>query len=289
MPINLTEEQLEKLHRIAVTIAEFEEAPSVKGQTAGQARGGRMFESRVEAGILDFVDLATQLPYFTKATVKTSNKRRAVKNAIALQIKDASQSKDKAVVFCFGSALSKSIQNSQHSIVVDDECLRKSYKVSDWCDSKLPDVTSKGWIPTAQDKYATQYYDTNYKQIYSEFSTAFDGTILLMKDSELYKKYLIECKSAKSSDKNKIDGNAHERFAYQTLEYLEICHLNPKTAFILMANEAFVKYRNKYHIGFCVHTLRLSSKFPNFSLDIICTRSQYYCFFKSILDWMVEE
>ena len=123
-------------------------------------------------------------------------------------------------------------------------------------------------------------------KIYEGAQIAFDGTIALVESNELRRKVFIEVKSAKSSNGERVDGNAHERFSYQNLEYLELATFYPATQLLLLTNAAFVKYRNKYHTGFGVHAVRLSNAFGFYSFDMVSTKSQYVRLLNSWKSWL---
>ncbi len=282
MPIRLSSEQEQSLRDLAARIASFEAEPTRSGRTTGEAQGGRNFEHLVSVCLVEFVKIASSLNKFQIIRVKSSGINSSLLNKVK-----ALKYQDKAILFCFGSSFMDLEINSHDFIHINDTVLKTKYSVSEWYDPIIPDAESKGWIPE-EDESDVEYRGKSYKEIYSDSNTEFDGVMIFINKDIVDRKFLVECKSAKSSQGSKVDGNAHERFAYQNLDYLEISCLYPRTGLILMANEAFVKYRNKYHTGFCAHSLRLSSVFTNYSLDIICTRKQYYNFFIHILNWLVE-
>lgn len=126
----------------------------------------------------------------------------------------------------------------------------------------------------------------SYPNIHKVLFVEFDGTILFIGSDELRCKVLLECKSAKSSNKIQIDGNAHERFSYQNLEYLELAALYPRTQLLLLTNDAFVHYRNKHHTGFGVHGIGLSNAFAWYDFDMVSTASQYVRLFERWHAWL---
>lgn len=148
----------------------------------------------------------------------------------------------------------------------------------------MNELANRGWIPTNGDKVI--YSGNNYPNIHKGLSIEFDGTVLFIEDDVLRLKVLLECKSAKSSNKVRIDGNAHERFAYQNLEYLELAALYPRTQLLLLTNDAFVRYRNKYHTGFGVHGIRLANAFAWYDFDMVSTSSQYLRLFERWQAWL---
>jgi hypothetical protein len=105
--------------------------------------------------------------------------------------------------------------------------------------------------------------------------------------AHLDKKILVEIKSAKSSRGNTIDGNAHERFSFQNMEYLEIAALYPRTQLLLLTNDVFLRYKNKYHTAFGVHAIRLMNAFCFYEFDMVSTSEQYVRLFKKWEKWLL--
>ncbi len=132
-----------------------------------------------------------------------------------------------------------------------------------------------------------QYSNGKYPNIYHDLTTKFDGTIVLVENGILREKILLEYKTAKSSEKVRIDGNAHERLSFQIMQYLEVATRYTKCSLVVMSNGAFVRYRNKYHVNFHVQADRLRN-FSWFSMDHICTAIEYLEFTKSLLAWLFD-
>ncbi len=126
-----------------------------------------------------------------------------------------------------------------------------------------------------------------YPGIYAGLSTKFDDNITLTEKGKLHEKILLEYKSAKSSGDSRIDGNAHERLSFQIMQYLEIATQFPTCSLVVMANSAFVRFRNKYHVNFQIQAERLSV-FPWFHMRHHCTRNGYHLFTTSLMQWLFE-
>ena len=92
--------------------------------------------------------------------------------------------------------------------------------------------------------------------MYAGLSTGFDDTIVLEQDGVLFEKILLEYKTAKPKHGKKVtprvDANAHERLTFQTMQYLEAATRYPACSLMVIANGAFSRYRNKYHVQFHV-------------------------------------
>ncbi len=272
----------EDLKRIAEEISSFEEGPTRTGRPAGSAKGGSNFERLVSSGIAEIAEIVASQTTFALNTVsgatKSYGKTKVLPNTCALT------AGGRQIVFQMPQL---SLSTNPSPIEIRRDWLKKVYPVQEWYGPKLGELGDRGWIPHNEENLS--FSGDNYPRIYEGLTVSFDGTILFIENGMLRKKILLECKSAKSSDSAKIDGNAHERFAYQNLEYLEIAALYPNTQLLLLTNRAFVQYRNKYHTGFGVHALRLTNAFCWYAFDMVSTPVQYLRLFQSWLRWLEGE
>ncbi|GIK18344.1 MAG: hypothetical protein AMXMBFR77_11320 [Phycisphaerales bacterium] len=139
-------------------------------------------------------------------------------------------------------------------------------------------------------KYAPEagpYAGPRYPTIYNGLTTKFDDTVVLVDGGVLREKILLEYKTAKSSAGRQIDGNAHERLSFQIMQYLEVATHYTKCSLMVMANGAFIRYRNKYHVNFHVQADRLKN-FAWFSMEHACTTTEYTRFLTGLLSWLFE-
>ncbi|MCS6922858.1 MAG: hypothetical protein NZM10_00615 [Fimbriimonadales bacterium] len=272
----------------AETIAHYEGEPTRAGEPAGSSERGREFEVIVASG-------------FSKALNRIANRNGFTIAAGSVQRNSVVKIhyKRKALLACFtgnstGRMLTQGIQTEVPFFASIDttrlaEWLRTDYPVQIWTDSRLPQLKEKGWVPEHDTRIA--YSGDRYRELYSGLTTKFDATVIFLVDREgegyvLVKKCLVECKSAKSSKGSRVDGNAHERFSFQNLEYLEIATLYPKCELLLLTNDAYVRYQNKYHSGFGVHALRLSNAFCWYHFNMVTTAEQYLQLFRSWEEWL---
>lgn len=140
------------------------------------------------------------------------------------------------------------------------------------------------------EKYAPEtgpYANAKYPGIYDGLTTRFDDTVVLVDGGVLREKILLEYKTAKSSKGRQIDGNAHERLSFQVMQYLEVATRYTQCSLAVMANGAFVRYRNKYHVNFHVQADRLSN-FAWFAMDHSCTKREFEQFMLGLLSWLFE-
>ncbi len=129
------------------------------------------------------------------------------------------------------------------------------------------------------------YAGDRYPEMYSGLTTAFDDTILMVEDGVLCEKMLLEYKTCKSSKGNCVDGNAHERLSFQIMQYLEAATRYMKCSLVVMANGAFTRYRNKYHVNFNIQADRLQN-FAWFSMQYLCTQDKYLRFADELTGWL---
>ena len=126
-----------------------------------------------------------------------------------------------------------------------------------------------------------------YPAMYAGMSTGFDDTVVLVEAGVLREKILLEYKTAKSSRGGQIDGNAHERLSFQIMQYLEVATRYTKCSFVVLANGAFVRYKNKYHVNFHVQADRLRN-FAWFSMEHASTANEYTRFLSGLLSWLFD-
>ena len=161
-----------------------------------------------------------------------------------------------------------------------------------WLDLKYSVSDLVGAFPgteEAVERYSPDigpYSGLEYPAIYANRSTSFDGAIVMEEDGVLLEKILLEYKSAKSTKGSSIDGNAHERLSFQILQYLEIAPRYSACSMAVIANGAFTKYRNKYHVNFRVQADRLRV-FRCFDMEYLATVSEYGGFLVRLCEWLV--
>jgi len=144
-------------------------------------------------------------------------------------------------------------------------------------------------------KEATQRYGPshgpfcgeNYPKMYSRSRTAFDDTILLVENKALREKILLEYKTGKSSRGQSVDGNVHERLSFQIMQYLEAATRYSKCSLVVLANGAFIRYRNKYHVSFHIQADRLRN-FGWFAMRYICEQDEHVGFADELLNWLIK-
>lgn len=278
------------LVEVAQSIAYYEGEGSRAGEPAGSSERGREFEVIVASSFSRTIRHFAQQNHFVVTAGRIGN-NTAVKVA----------HRDKVILFAFAGReterrLVQGLQVEAPLLQGIDperlsEWIRMSYAVEIWTNPRLPQLDERGWIPKSDERIV--YADDRYQELYAGLTTSFDATIVyLVKQEEryyLHKKCLVECKSAKSSGGERVDGNAHERFSFQNLEYLEIATLYPRCELLLLTNDAYVRYRNKYHSGFGVHALRLSNAFSWYHFRIVTTTEQYLQLFRSWEEWLKDD
>jgi len=297
-----------KLKELADQIASFEAGATQRGRTTGEAEGGRSFEALVKGALAELVFCLASWNGLELGVIKRESGDRKIAVFLGNPRKgrymvwglpgfadalDDVVKRLKEKPSCCGIAYVNENLDEDLAVRISD-WTRREYEVAHWYDPKLPELWRKGWIPE-ESETRLPYRAGRYREIYSGKTTEFDGAILKLvsppssglEKVHLDKKILVEIKSAKSSRGNTIDGNAHERFSFQNMEYLEIASLYPKTQLLLLTNDVFLRSRNKYHTAFGVHAVRLMNAFCFYEFDMVSTSEQYVRLFKKWEKWLL--
>lgn len=118
----------------------------------------------------------------------------------------------------------------------------------------------------------------------AEGSVRFDMACVLLDADQVVERMLFEFKFGKSSGGDRLDGNAHERLAYQTLMFLLWSERNPEppATLTVIASSAFSAYRNKYERSFRAIGRRMGTLSPTFEWRFLAELAQYEGFFSSL-------
>lgn len=138
-------------------------------------------------------------------------------------------------------------------------------------------------------KYAPPYglyAKDKYIELFQGLETEFDDTLIMEEAGTLVEKILFEYKTGKASKHKKIDGNAHERLSFQILQYLEVATQYPRCSFIVLANGAWTRYRNKYHPSFHAQADRLEA-FSWFHMKYLSTIPEYETMLSGFAAWLL--
>ncbi|MGC8817686.1 MAG: hypothetical protein ACP5PX_07920 [Candidatus Hadarchaeum sp.] len=278
----------EHLQEIASQIASFEAEESQQNRPAGSASGGSRFEKEVSSGIASLVALLCKeniaIPMRVRKELSGPFPRRSKltgDNVVAVE----SLSTRRFIVFNLENlVLDQESCPYKGTKTVPDNWLKKAFLVEEWCDPRIEDIEKIGVIPDEHE--GLPFAGPAYRQIYRGLKTEFDGVILFVEGDQLLSKTLVEIKSAKSSRRRRIDGNAHERFSYQNLDYVEIGAKYLRTELLLLTNDAYIRYKNKYHTGFAVHALRLGQAFSWYRFSMVSSAGQYLRLFEGWVDWL---
>lgn len=161
---------------------------------------------------------------------------------------------------------------------------QSGFRVRDIVERHLGDQVLR-FAPESSDD-SQRFSGADYPRMFQERTTRFDFTIACVREGRLVEKLLFEYKSAKSSNHGALDGNAHERLSFQTLQYLEIANSWGKASLNVIASPAFSRYENKYHVSFNQHAIRLGEAFPCFVMRVAANGSEYRRFFEMIARWL---
>lgn len=278
----------ESLRQLASEIASFQDAPTQAGRTTGEAGGGRHFERVVADGFVRFGELLSRfIPSLEVLAVKECSNSEVRYDAFAIRNEAFSRVLVFHVPGFVDTDFTRFLQGNSifgKEVCVEGRFLKRKFQVKEWYDPRLGELEERGWIPTAHEDYP--FSGDRYPGIYQGKTTLFDGVIAFFEGEVLKEKTLLEIKSLKSSNGRDIDGNAHERFAYQNLDYLEIAALYPRTTLLLLTNDAILRFRNKYHTGLGIHALRLSHAFCWYRFHMVSSVEQYVRLFQSWRMWL---
>ena len=255
-----------KLKQICDQMEAFEASGSVANTGPGARREGSDFEKLVAKMWSELAILATKsgAAKYALQPVGSSHYVRLVYGERSLVIPAIPTS----------AALGES---------VNDQWLQVDFEVNDLVKNfPGPKAVTERYAPKTG-----HYKGPEYPRIYDGLKTRFDSTVVLIDRGVLKEKILLEYKTGKSSKQRQIDGNAHERLSFQIMQYLEVATRYTRCSLAVIANGAFVKYRNKYHVNFRVQADRLSN-FAWFTMDHWCTSHEFERFLLGLLCWLLE-
>lgn len=269
------------INAISENLASVEAPPSVGGLPAGAASGGYNFEHAVTNSWSELLKALKRSGYQVSACQVSGAKRH---NAWVTSVSCPSHSR---YIYLDGHPSQKfKITNySTQSAQIPEEWVQRQFMIKDLIKQHLGEKFLHFAPQDNQD--SPDYFKDKYAEMFEGKTTTFDFVAACVDNGILQEKLLFEYKSAKSSKGVSVDGNAHERLSFQTLQYLEVAAMNAKTSFNVIASSAFSRYKNKYHVCFNQHSVRLGDAFPYFTMRFIANRSEYRCFFTMLAGWLV--
>lgn len=257
---------------LANYLAGFSSGPSVTGLPAGAHGGGRSFEKRISVVWGGFTQVMSQIADVDAVKVGTK---------IITRI----QSNDGQRTVYFDSLYHKpSSGQVVPNLNLPPSWLTQNFKENDLL-SWYPGAGVYRYAPPTPDD-SPKYHGSSYLNISENKKTEFDGVLILAENGNLVEKLLLEYKSAKSSNQISIDGNAHERLAFQVLQYLEIAQKFPRTSFNVLASVAFARYKNKYHPAFHQQADRLGHAFSSFRMRFMSCPTEYKGLLTAVHDFI---
>jgi hypothetical protein len=135
---------------------------------------------------------------------------------------------------------------------------------------------------------SSRYFGDNYPALFARKTTDFDFSGALVENDILKEKLLFEYKYCKSTNGVGVDGNAHERLAFQVLQYVEIALRFPVCSMNVIAAQAFSEFKNKYHPAFNQQSIRLSETFSKLHFRFAACRSDYMALFQCLANFLSE-
>jgi hypothetical protein len=164
--------------------------------------------------------------------------------------------------------------------------LLRKYLVSDLLAEHLGPGPYSFAPPTEKD--SKRFHGDAYPSLFEGRSTNFDFSGALVVEGTLKEKLLFEYKYAKSSNGDSVDGNVHERLAFQALQYVEIALRYPSCSLNVIAGQAFAEYRNKYHPAFNQQAARINETFQQAQMRFAACRSDYIALFDCLAAFLLD-
>jgi hypothetical protein len=249
-------------------ISTYSGGPALVGTAAGTRTEGREFEQAVRDAWIIF---AREIRIIASIHVVLPQ-REGQHKALKVQSKHGPW----AIFWDY----SEDMAGFAESTITEDvppRWLEKKFLCSELLQEQLGSGSYPFAPPTPQD--SKLYYGDNYPGLFKGMTTSFDFSGSLVVDGSLKEKMLFEYKYGKSSNSDRIDGNAHERLGFQILQYLEIAQQFPSCSLNVIAAQAFSEYRNKYHPGFNQQAARLNEMFQQVQFRFAACRTEYIALF----------
>lgn len=253
-------------------------SPSVAGRPAGSSDAGTVFEDAIENIWEDFARLHQPFVKLVRITHPIPSR----KNVPILCLRNL---ENHAEIF-FPERRINLTPDSIETDEIPDSWLLREFTVSELIRNHLGEGPYNFAPPTPRDSIA--YYGENYPHLFRGKKTKFDWAMALSLNGVLVEKMLFEYKSAKSSGGETVDGNAHERLAFQALQYLEVASQMTSCSLNVVMSSAFAKYRNKYHPSFNQQSIRLGDAFRWFKMRLFMCHSEYTALFSMLSAFLIE-
>lgn len=249
-------------------IAGYAGGPAIPKTAAGVRQEGHQFEAAVKQGWIIFAQEITQIGTIHVVLPQRDGQHRC--------LKVQSRRGPWAIFFDYSADMAV-FAESEISEDVPPNWLAKKFSVSDLLRDQLGAGPYSFAPPTPAD--SPLYYGENYPKMFAGMTTSFDFSGTLVANGALREKMLFEVKYGKSSNDDRIDGNAHERLGFQILQYLEIAQRFPSCSLNVIASQSFSEHRIKYHPGFNQQAARLNEMFQQVQFRFAACRSDYIALF----------
>lgn len=271
--VRLPAQVAQTIESISQGLALVEAEPTARGRPAGEATGGRAFESQVKEA---WRELAKALVHegcqVTVAQADTEWMTCIAKSESARRL------------YIPGRPSEWDLSTDIVGEAVPQAWAERRFLVSQLVLRHLGEKVLR-FAPVNKED-SPDFYGQNYPKMFEGKTTTFDFTVACADGGVLQEKLLFEYKSAKSSSGVTVDGNAHERLSFQTLQYLEVGGMIANTSFNVIASSAFSRFKNKYHVTFNQQAVRLGDVFQYFTMRVIACKSEYRRFFSMLVGWL---
>jgi len=254
---------------IGDVIAAYSGGPALGGTAAGSRPEGHEFEAAVREAWIIFAREISKVASIHVVMPQRQGQHKC--------LKVQSRRGPWAIFWDYSDDMA---QFSESTVTEDvpPNWLTKKFLVSDLLRDQLGAGPYSFAPPTPQD--SARYYGSHYPEMFAGMTTSFDFSGTLVANGSLKEKMLFEYKYGKSSNDDRIDGNAHERLGFQILQYLEIAQRFPSCSLNVIAAQAFSEFRNKYHPGFNQQAARLNEMFQQVQFRFAACRSDYIALFE---------
>ncbi len=262
---------------IGDVISTYSGGPAVIGTAAGARPEGREFEQAVRKAWIVFTREIGNIATIHVVEPQRDGQRQCLK---------VQSKKGPWAIYWDHSADMAKFAESTITEDVPPGWLAKKFLCSDLLQEQLGSGPYSFAPATPQD--SALYYGNNYPGLFAGMTTSFDFSGTLVVNGSLKEKMLFEYKYGKSSNNDRIDGNAHERLGFQILQYLEIAQRFPSCSLNVIAAQAFSEFRNKYHPGFNQQAARLNEMFQQVQFRFASCRSEYIALFDCFANFLFE-
>jgi hypothetical protein len=281
---------------IAETIARYEAQATRKDRPAGSDNGGLPFERRIGVGIGHVIRQLLSHP-----------SARAFKVRVIEEGKDTGKLHDKALAVQVGPrtlvfnlphmevpGLVRRTLSSKEVVRVPDAWMRRNFELTSnpslRADLGLPAQGTADPLEVLPEFAGLEEQFSGLEAVrpVKRSTSFFDGVILCIENHRLVGRIVIEAKSGKSSDGDRLDGNAHERASHKVNSFLLLAEAGRFTGakLLIATNDAFARYQNSFMSDLQAMIALFNRSFPRFHGQVLTEAKQYAAEFELLDRWL---